>query len=255
MQVAAPGGTVCGMARAQRASASEREPGSEPIHLDRTADVPLGVQLAWALRSRIAAGALSPGQRLPALRELAAEVGLNLNTVRAVYQRLEREGLISTQQGRGTFVASGTALRSAAGEIAAGAARAAREHGVSPREVAAALYVSQAAPRAADGEAERRETLRGEITSLERLLSGLEAAHPGLLAPPRAARTRGPSLLDAAELEAVRAHLVQRLAALQRAIDGEGEDEDPPAADAARSAGRAPKARRRPATRPATAST
>ena len=41
------------------------------LAIDRDAEVPIGVQLAWALRSRIAEGALKPGQRLPGLRDLA----------------------------------------------------------------------------------------------------------------------------------------------------------------------------------------
>jgi DNA-binding transcriptional regulator YhcF (GntR family) len=75
------------------------------ISVDREADIPLGVQLAWALGERISSGALRPGDRLPSVRELAAEAGVNVNTVRAVYARLEREGLTRSEQGRGTFVA------------------------------------------------------------------------------------------------------------------------------------------------------
>jgi len=76
------------------------------ISVDREADIPLGVQLTWALGERIASGALEPGDRLPSVRELAAEAGVNVNTVRAVYARLERDGLTRSEQGRGTFVAT-----------------------------------------------------------------------------------------------------------------------------------------------------
>src|SRR5262249_1783708 len=62
--------------------------------IDRDAEIPIGVQLAWALRAYIQAGRLQPGQRLPGLRELAEVIGVNINTVRSVYQRLDREGLI-----------------------------------------------------------------------------------------------------------------------------------------------------------------
>src|ERR1700730_3337478 len=75
------------------------------IAIDRDAEVPIGVQLAWALRARIRDGSFGPGQRLPGLRELAEATGVNANTVRAVYQGLDREGLIDTLQGSGTFVA------------------------------------------------------------------------------------------------------------------------------------------------------
>ena len=64
------------------------------IAIDRDADVPIGVQLGWVIRARIGDGTLRPGQRLPGLRDLAEAAGVNINTVRAVYQRLEHEGLV-----------------------------------------------------------------------------------------------------------------------------------------------------------------
>jgi DNA-binding transcriptional regulator YhcF (GntR family) len=75
--------------------------------LDRSGDVPLGVQLGWKLRTLILDGTLAAGARLPAVRELAATMGVNANTVRAVYGRLESDGLVVAQHGRGTFVAEG----------------------------------------------------------------------------------------------------------------------------------------------------
>ena len=69
-------------------------------------------------------------------------LGINANTARTVYQRLEQEGLIDSRQGTGTFVASVAQEPSAVGQIAADAARQARRTGVDPREVAAALYVT-----------------------------------------------------------------------------------------------------------------
>ncbi|HUN79032.1 MAG TPA: GntR family transcriptional regulator [Solirubrobacteraceae bacterium] len=192
--------------------------------VDRGAEVPIGVQLAWALRARIRDGRLEPGQRLPGLRELAETLEINANTVRAVYQRLEHEGIIESQRGSGTFVAADPpAQHSAAGTIAANAAREAHETGVDPREVAAALYVEVepgARADAPDEQAERRRGLRTQIAALEQALAEREVAHPGVLAPPGAVRARrGPRLLSVAELEQVQTHLVRRLAALQIAID------------------------------------
>src|ERR1700753_4424899 len=80
--------------------------GSIEISIDRDAEVPIGVQLAWALRARIADGRLTPGMRLPGLRELAESTEVNINTIRTVYQRLEQEGLIDTQHGSGTYVSA-----------------------------------------------------------------------------------------------------------------------------------------------------
>jgi GntR family transcriptional regulator len=66
--------------------------------------MPLAGQLAEGIRARVESGALGRGARLPSVRSLATEVGVNVNTVRAAYSRLETEGVISGEQGRGTFV-------------------------------------------------------------------------------------------------------------------------------------------------------
>jgi DNA-binding transcriptional regulator YhcF (GntR family) len=195
------------------------------IAIDRDAEIPIGVQLAWALRTRIREGTLTPGDRLPGLRDVAEATGVNVNTVRTVYQRLEQEGLIDSQQGSGTFVATTPRHSSAVSTIAADAAREARETGVDPREVAAALYVSPGAgagARPASEATERRRLLREQIEALERTLVELEVKHPGVA--PRAAvahprENAGPALLNAAELEQVRAVLLRRLSTVQTAID------------------------------------
>ncbi|MGB2710195.1 MAG: GntR family transcriptional regulator, partial [Conexibacter sp.] len=111
------------------------------ITLDRDAEVPIGVQLTWALRTRILGGTLAPGHRLPGLQRLAGELGVNANTIRAVYQRLEHDGLVETRHGSGSYVAGAPRDRDALDQLAATAAHAARDAGVDPRDVAAALYV------------------------------------------------------------------------------------------------------------------
>jgi len=198
------------------------------IAIDRDAEVPVGLQLGWALCSRIRDGSFEPGQRLPALREMAEATGLNINTVRAVYQRLEQKGLIDSQQGSGTFVASTRHRPSTVGTIAADAAREAHATGVDPREVAAALYVSPEPPGpTGDEAAERRRQLRTQIAGLERTLGELEAGHPGIVpAPTRTRRGPGPTLPSVAELEQVRTKLVRRLATVQTAIDALGRAEE-----------------------------
>ncbi|HEY1834378.1 MAG TPA: GntR family transcriptional regulator [Solirubrobacteraceae bacterium] len=205
----------------------------EEIALDRRAEVPIGAQLGWAIAARIADGRLVSGQRLPGLREVADALAVNVNTVRAAYQRLESDGLIVIEQGRGTFVGTAHATRpSGAGKIAAWAANEARESGVDPREVAAALYVSQPPVTGTVDEAlERRRLLRAQIGVLERTLGELEAARPDLLrsladVPKRPVRrSHGPSLLDVQGLEQVRAELLRRLTAMQTAIDTAPEPE------------------------------
>src|SRR5687767_7679034 len=59
-----------------------------PFSADTSSDLPVGVQLAWRLRSLIAAGRLGPGDRMPGVRTMAEWAGVNVNTVRAVYARL-----------------------------------------------------------------------------------------------------------------------------------------------------------------------
>jgi DNA-binding transcriptional regulator YhcF (GntR family) len=193
------------------------------LTIDRTSEIPIGVQLAWALRARIGDGRLAPAQRLPGLRELAEMLGINANTARTVYQRLEQEGLIESRQGTGTFVASVAQEPSAVGQIAADAARQARRTGVDPREVAAALYVTaEPAADAAtypDGHkqgSERRRELRAQIAALEQTLSEVQSSHPGLVpAPNKPSRHAGPRLLSVEELERVRMELVRRIAAAE----------------------------------------
>jgi DNA-binding transcriptional regulator YhcF (GntR family) len=240
------------------------------LAIDRDAEVPIGVQIAWALRAQIRDGRFGPSQRLPGLRELAETTGVNINTARAVYQRLEHEGLIDSRQGSGTFVASSKRTSSTVGTIAGDAARRAHATGVDPREVAAALYISSEAlgrPAPVDEAAERRCQLRDQIAGLERTLGELEAGHPGV-APTTFTATRGgsaPRLLDVDELEQVRTSLVRRLAIVQTAIDalGRGEDasdeatvrqpEQRKAATTSRRAGRTANGRPRVETRPAPA--
>src|SRR6187551_1658170 len=72
--------------------------------VDRTSEVPLGTQLVERIRTAVADGELAAGARLPSVRELSESAGVNVNTVRAVYARLEAEGLVRSEHGRGTFV-------------------------------------------------------------------------------------------------------------------------------------------------------
>lgn len=65
---------------------------------------PIYTQLTERLRLRIASGEYPPGEKLPAVRELAADAGANPNTVQRAFSDLEREGLIYTQRTSGRFV-------------------------------------------------------------------------------------------------------------------------------------------------------
>ena len=68
---------------------------------------PLYLQIAAQMRREIANGLLKPGERLPAIAEMAAMRGVSIITVRQAIEVLEREGLVQRFQGRGTFVVEG----------------------------------------------------------------------------------------------------------------------------------------------------
>lgn len=75
------------------------------LRIERGSKVPIYVQIEEKIRSLIAAGQLRPGEQLPTIRDLAAALRVNYNTISRVYRDLDRDGLISTRRGRGSFVA------------------------------------------------------------------------------------------------------------------------------------------------------
>jgi GntR family transcriptional regulator len=74
------------------------------IKVDTNAFVPLYEQVKTEIRRLAAVGAVRANDPLPSIRELAAEVLVNPNTVARAYRELEKEGLIYTQKGRGSFL-------------------------------------------------------------------------------------------------------------------------------------------------------
>jgi GntR family transcriptional regulator len=76
------------------------------IGVDFESGVPIYMQLVDRIKQMAVTGQLQPGQQLPTMRQLAADLRINYNTVGRAYAILDQEGVISTQQGRGTFVAS-----------------------------------------------------------------------------------------------------------------------------------------------------
>ncbi len=74
------------------------------IRLDFESRVPIYTQIVDQVRSQVMGGALRPGDQLPTVRELAADLRVNFNTVARAYRLLHDERIISTQQGRGTYV-------------------------------------------------------------------------------------------------------------------------------------------------------
>ena len=76
------------------------------LELDPGAPLPLYCQLVERLRRLMALGALRPGDQLPTVRELAVRARVNRNTAARAIQELERDGLVRTRVGQGTFVAN-----------------------------------------------------------------------------------------------------------------------------------------------------
>jgi DNA-binding transcriptional regulator YhcF (GntR family) len=147
--------------------------------VDRASDVPLGTQLVKQIRTAVANGRVADGARLPSVRELAETAGVNVNTVRAAYARLEAEGLVRSEHGRGTFVADAHAPATGAGSRGG-----------------------------ADARAPSRRELREQIAALEATLARLP---PPPLDAEDATRRPGAALLSTEELQEVRDRLFERL--------------------------------------------
>lgn len=74
------------------------------FHVNPSSGLPLHVQIETQVKHAIAAGALKQGEALPSVRKLAVELGINPNTAARAYQNLERDGVIATVPGGGTYV-------------------------------------------------------------------------------------------------------------------------------------------------------
>ena len=73
--------------------------------LDPKSGVPIYRQIQDQVRYGISSGRLRPGEQLPTVRALAVDLAVNPNTVIKAYSELERQGVLTTEQGSGTFVA------------------------------------------------------------------------------------------------------------------------------------------------------
>ena len=75
------------------------------IRVETSSGMPITRQIPAQIRAQCASGSLAPGERLPSVRALAAELAVNQNTILRVYERLTGEGLLERRHGDGTFVA------------------------------------------------------------------------------------------------------------------------------------------------------
>jgi GntR family transcriptional regulator len=87
------------------------------IVVDEGDSRPIYRQVVDEIKSLIARGELREGSALPPVRQVAADLGVNLNTIATAYRELQREGLISVRHGAGAVVSSSTAQEKTAEEL------------------------------------------------------------------------------------------------------------------------------------------
>jgi GntR family transcriptional regulator len=87
------------------------------IVVDENDRRPIYRQVADGLRALIAGGELKEGAQLPPVRQLASDLGVNLNTIATAYRELQAEGLINVRHGSGAVVASRKALQRSEAEL------------------------------------------------------------------------------------------------------------------------------------------
>ena len=74
------------------------------LHIDFRSGLPIYTQIVNQVQAQLAGGKLQPGDQLPTVRALAEELRVNFNTVARAYRILDEARIISTQQGRGTYI-------------------------------------------------------------------------------------------------------------------------------------------------------
>jgi GntR family transcriptional regulator len=202
---------------------------ANPFLLDPADELPLGLQLSWRLRALIRTGELGAGERLPSFRRLAEWAGVNVGTVRAVYEALEAEGLVVSRHGQGTFVAEGVEPAPELEAIATEALERARAAGFQARDLAVVAMACAGLPaelgetpepeelpdpRTESEAIEVRQELRRQIARLEAELASYTAhLQADLHTAPRRAVAH---VAGVEELEETRDTLIAQLAEAQR---------------------------------------
>ena len=74
------------------------------LHLDFRSGLPIYIQIMNQIEQQVSGGRLKPDDQLPTVRALASDLRINFNTVARAYRLLDEAGVISTQQGRGTYI-------------------------------------------------------------------------------------------------------------------------------------------------------
>jgi GntR family transcriptional regulator len=74
------------------------------LEIDFRSGIPIYLQVVERIKERLASGQLKPGDQLPTVRALATDLRVNFNTIARAYRIMDESGIISTQQGRGTYI-------------------------------------------------------------------------------------------------------------------------------------------------------
>lgn len=204
--------------------------------VDRDSELPFGTQLSWKLKAMIVRGALRSGDRLPSVRELAEFAGINVNTARAAYLVLEQEGMIASEQGRGTYVTERAAELRRVDELAGETIDRAREAGIDLVELVATIWAAGAAADAGQlpaaplptldpkaGAATLRRELRAQIARIETELAAY-AWHDRREPGPKRVASAVPvgRVVSVEELQQTRDELIERLSRLRGEAERRG---------------------------------
>lgn len=125
------------------------------ITIDAADARPIYVQIMDEIKRAVVLGGVVPDEALPSVRQLAAELRVNPNTVQQAYRELERDGVVYVRRGQGTFVSgagveqSDRGRRERAAAVATRALREAYRAGVSAEELVAAIQAAEPAGGAA----------------------------------------------------------------------------------------------------------
>ena len=105
------------------------------LRLDPESEQPLYQQIAAAVRRAVGDGDVSAGDRLPAARDLARSLDVNMHTVLRAYSDLKEDGLIELRRGRGAIVREGHAATASIHHLVAQLVEEAKRHGLSAKEL------------------------------------------------------------------------------------------------------------------------
>jgi GntR family transcriptional regulator len=104
------------------------------IRVDPASPLPIFAQIAAGVRREVIEGRLTDGDRLPAAKDVARSLDVNLHTVLRAYQELRDEGLVDLRRGRGAVVTGQPAAQVEVGEAVRALVRAATTAGLTQQE-------------------------------------------------------------------------------------------------------------------------